>query len=151
MRLETLRESQRERLVEAAAALAGLSDNDLEEVSFTVTMGHAVIMKRLDSTHQIGDPYSPAVMAVGTLRDIIVDETNHRLGVIWNSRADLNGGHLPIVSLEDVDGTWSACCSPDFDAEAHWSGPDRATFEEALADSKAHCPVEPEIYGGLES
>lgn len=149
MTTATIRESQQRYFETVSAFIAGLSDDEAREVSYALICARRETRDRLGiAPEQPGEDEAPILEAIGRLRDIVVDENNHRLAVIHNMQADLNGGHYPVVSIDGTEvGKWQAYCAPVFDGPECWEGPNRDTVEEAVEDARRHCPnVEPEVY-----
>jgi hypothetical protein len=89
-----IRESQQRYPDEFSGRVAGLSDEHLSEVNYVVTVG------RHDEKDRVG---SEALDVLDALRDVIVEESNHRSATLWNTTADLNGGHYPIVARDATE------------------------------------------------
>lgn len=134
----TFRPDQAKQFAVLADAVRGLDDSALVNVKLSITR---LLHERLENGDDWLDPIPQTFCA---LSDVLTVEINHRLATIWNTRADLQGGHHVIVTndLHEV-GTFQAACWPVWtetkDVEC-WVGPPRATFEEAEADGRRHNP-----------
>ena len=80
------------------------------------------------------------------LYDLRVAEANYRLGVIWNTESEMQGGHRTHVSKDDETlGMWRARCAPWWEytggeEKPCWEGPERSHVEDAIEDARRHHP-----------
>lgn len=146
----SLRAGQGTRFRLIAERLTALSDEELEELS---DRWHERVMQPIrdarlmgiDEADALHDPIHRVEVQMG---DLVIEEANHRLDVIYYATSDLNGGHRVFVGLGDNPKKYNAYCLPYEDA--CWEGPDRETIAEAVEDGRGHHPGhEPELHRWL--
>ena len=79
---------------------------------------------------------------------LVYNEQVRRRNILTGLKADLQGGHDVTVWMGNDPGKFAAYCDPrpDDDSEYCWTGSDRDSIEEAVADGRRHHPgYEPEL------
>lgn len=149
-RVRLLRPDQEQRFRLIAERLADLNDEQLKELS---DRWHERVMQPVrdarlmgvDEADALRDPLLRVEMEVG---DLVIEEANHRLNVIYYATSDLNGGHRVFVGHGDDPKKYNAYCLPY--EEVCWDGPDHDTIAEALEDGRNHHPgFEPTFDAGI--
>jgi hypothetical protein len=132
-----------EKLADLEDTLRAVSDDQLEELCGRASIFAISRVVDSDTEAILADPVFRVECAYA---DLVAVEWQRRRDVLAALEADLADGHPVRINDQSV-GMFTACCDPAPWTDVWcWTGPERATLAEAVADAKTHAPnVEPVV------